>query len=79
MGLSNQVERSLRENQQVQYGYLNPKSTLNDRKAFRVDVNSPKALLKQSSDENQPQKKKKATFEQLLTKYGYATEDKQNT
>ena len=77
MGLSNQIERSLRETQQTNYGFLNPKSSLNERKGFRVDPNSPKALLNKNQPEEGPQpKKKKATFDQLLTKYGYATEDK---
>ena len=59
---------------------MNPRSSLNDKKVFRVDPNSPKSLLKKLADnEGEQQKpKKKATFEQLLTKYGYATEDKQD-
>ena len=78
MAMSNHVERGLRETQQYGYGYMNPKSSLNDKKIFRVDPNSPKALIKKISNEEEAKPKKKATFEQLLTKYGYATEDKQD-
>ena len=79
MAMSNHVERGLRETQQSGYGFMNPKSSLNDRKVFRVDPNSPKSLLKKLAvNEEEKKPKKKATFEQLLTKYGYATEDKQD-
>ena len=76
MGINNQVERGLREAQCHNNTFMNPQSYLNEKMEFRRDPKIPLSMLKKNGNEPEKPKKKKATFESLLCKYGYATEDK---
>jgi len=72
MACTNILERTLRESKFQQADWLDVKPQIAAKKSFRHDPNgnAPKAF----DPMNPP--KKKMTFTQLLTKFGYITADK---
>lgn len=72
MACSNILERTLRESKFQQADWMEPASQIANKKTFRHDPNGdPPAAF---DPLNPP--KKKMTFTQLLTKFGYITADK---
>ena len=72
MACSNILERTLRESKYQQADWLEPKSSIANKKSFRHDPYGEAPVVYDPM--NPP--KKKMTFTQLLTKFGYITADK---
>lgn len=62
LALTNTLERSIREAKVATYKYLDPQSTLNTRKDFRINPNAPTQANRPMHGKSLSQPKKKATF-----------------